>query len=141
MHPADEGGAGTGPTAGTLTAAAAATSAAAARRTSRLFVGLVAGGGWGGCDDFRRQRLVLQPVEVAGLGVAARGLPARNHRTRRFVELACNPGIETKAGQPALHVAALAFVEADLVFRGLAGFLSERQGIDAGRQVAGRGRQ
>src|SRR5947208_1127853 len=142
--PADEGGTGIRATTATLTAAAAtaaATSAAAARRTSRLFVGVVAGGGWGGCDDFCQQRLVLQPVEVTGLGVAARRLPARNHRTRRLVELAGNLGIETKAGQPALHVAALAFVEADLVFRGLAGFLSERQGIDAGRQVAGRGRQ
>src|SRR5947208_6696207 len=127
--PADEGGTGIRATTATLTAATAsaattaATSAAAARRTSRLLVGVVAGGGWGGCDDFCQQRLVLQPVEVAGLGVAARRLPARNHRTRRLVELAGNPGIETKAGQPALHVAALAFVEADLVFRGLAGFL------------------
>src|SRR5216110_170134 len=99
--PADEGGTGIRATTATLTAAATATtSAAAARRTSRLFVGVVAGGGWGGCDDFRQQRLVLQPVEVAGLGVTARRLPARNHRTRRLVEPAGNPGIETKAGQP-----------------------------------------
>src|SRR5437773_468385 len=71
--PADEGGTGIRATTATLTAAATATtSAAAARRTSRLFVGVVAGGGWGGCDDFRQQRLVLQPVEVAGLGVTAR---------------------------------------------------------------------
>src|SRR2546430_16915015 len=72
--PADEGGTGIRATTATLTAATAtataATSAAAACRTSRLFVGVVAGGGWGGCDDFRQQRLVLQPVEGGGLGVA-----------------------------------------------------------------------
>src|SRR5437879_7296673 len=62
--PADEGGTGIRATTATLTAAAAtaaATSAAAARRTSRLFVGVVAGGGWGARDDFCQQRLVLQP--------------------------------------------------------------------------------
>src|SRR5437764_6984547 len=74
--PADEGGTGIRATTATLTAATAATSAAAARRTSRLFVGVVAGGGWGGCDDVCQQRLVLHPVEVTGLGVAARRLPA-----------------------------------------------------------------
>jgi hypothetical protein len=40
-----------------------------------------------------------------------------------------------------LHVAALALVEADLVFRGLAGFVGKGRGIDTGGQIAGRGRR
>jgi hypothetical protein len=46
-----------------------------------------------------------------------------------------------RAGEATLHVAALAAVEAELVFRGLFGFLGERQGIDAGGQVAGHRRR
>ena len=92
-------------------------------------------------DDFAQQRLVLQLVEVAALGIAAGGLPARDHRAGRFVELAGHLGVEAEAVEPALHVAALALVEADLVFGGLVGFLVEGRGIDAGGQVAGRGRR
>jgi hypothetical protein len=62
---------------------------------------------------------VLQLVEEAGLGIAARGLPARDHGAGGFVELAVDLGVEAETGQPALHVAALALVEADLVFGGL----------------------
>src|SRR5689334_19937221 len=38
-------------------------------------------------DDLGQQRLVLQLVEVAALGIAAGGLPARDHRTGRRIEL------------------------------------------------------
>ena len=94
-----------------------------------------------GRDDFGQQRLVLQLVEVAALGIAAGGLPARDHGTGHLVELAGHLGVEAEAVEPALHVAALALVEADLVFGGLAGFLVKGGGIDAGGQVAGRGRR
>ena len=84
---------------------------------------------------------MLQLVEEAGLRIAARGLPAHDHGAGGFVELAGDLGVEAEAGEPALHVAALALVEADLVFGGLVGFLGEGRGIDAGGQVAGRGRR
>ena len=94
-----------------------------------------------GRDDLGQQRLVLQLVEVAGLGIAAGGLPAPDHRAGVLVELAGDLGVEAEPVEPALHVAALALVEADLVFGDLVGFLGEGRGIDAGGQVAGRGRR
>ena len=57
-----------------------------------------------------------------------------------MVELAGHLGVEAEPGEAALHVAALALVEADLVLGGLVGFVLEGRGIDAGGQVAGRGR-
>ena len=58
-------------------------------------------------------------------------------RAGRLVELAGDLGVEAEPVEPALHVAALALVEADLVLGGLVGFLLEGRGIDAGGQVAG----
>src|ERR1700687_3648466 len=120
----------------TATPAAAALSAA-----NRLVIRVIAGGGRGGRDDFRQQPLVRQLVEEAGLGIAPGGLPARNHGAGRFVELARHLGVETKSAQTALNVAALTFLEAALVFRGLVGILSEGGAFDAGGQITGRGRR
>ena len=92
-----------------------------------------------GGDDFRQQRLVLQLVEEARRRIAAGGLPARDHGAGLFVELAGHLGVEAEPGQAALHVAALALVEADLVLGGLVGGFVEGGGIDAGGQVAGGG--
>ena len=53
------------------------------------------------------------------------------------IELAGDLGVEAEPGEAALHVAALALVEADLILGGLVRFLREGRGIDAGGQVAG----
>src|SRR3954468_6905984 len=90
-----------------------------------------------GRDDLAQQRLVLQPVEVAALGIAAGGLPARDHAAGGWIELASGLDVEAEPGEAALHVAALALVEADLILGGLVGFLLEGCGIDARGQVAG----
>src|SRR2546421_5430586 len=90
-----------------------------------------------GSDNFAQQRLVLQPVEVAALGIAAGGLPARNHAAGSLIELAGGLGVEAEPGEAALHVASLALVEADLILGGLVRFLLEGRGIDARGQVAG----
>src|SRR4030081_2913275 len=82
-------------------------------------------GGWRRRDDLGQQGLVLQLVEVAALRIAAGGLPARDHGAGLFIELAGDLGVEAEPGQTALHVAALAFVEADLVLGGLVGFVVE----------------
>ena len=105
----------------------------------RLVVGVVAGSNTC-CNDLGLQRLQLQGVEEAAPGIAARSLPARDHSAGIVVELAADPGVKAEAGQAALHVAALAPVETDLVFAGLVGFLGEGCGIDTGGQVTGRGR-
>src|SRR6266850_3738872 len=93
-----------------------AATATAGPALGTFFVGT---GGRGGCHDFGQQRLVLQSVEVAALGIAAGGLPARDHGTGPLIELAGDLGVEAEPGQAALHVAALALVEADLVLGGL----------------------
>src|ERR1700730_16394235 len=136
-HAADEGCTGI---AATTAAAAATTAGAVAFTMGRLVVGVIARGSWGSRDDFRQQRLVLQLVEEAGLGIAPGGLPAREHRARRVIELACHLDVETKTVKTALHVAVLALVETDLVFRGVVGIVGKGGGIDAGGQIAGRGR-
>src|SRR6202012_5002590 len=97
--------------------------------------GGVVGGGNAGRDDLAEQRLVLQRVEIAGDGIAARGLPALDHGAGVLVELAGRLGVEAEAGQAALHVAALAAVEPNLVFAGLVGVLGEGVGVDGSRQV------
>src|SRR4030088_161763 len=84
---------------------------------------------------------MLQLVEIAALGIAAGGLPTSNYRPRRFIELAGDLGVETKTVEPALDVTAQAFVEAELVFCDLAGFIGEGGRIGAARQIAGRGRR
>ena len=81
---------------------------------------------------------MLQLVEIAGRRVAARGLPALDHRARLVVELAGDLGVEAEAVEPSLHVAALAAVEPDLVLGDLARILGEGRRIDAGCQVTGR---
>src|SRR5712664_4367374 len=70
------------------------------------FSGFAAGAGtrarrW---HDFGQQRLMLQRVEEAGLGIAACPLPARDDRAGRFVELSVGLDVEAEARQPALHV-------------------------------------
>jgi hypothetical protein len=101
----------------------------------------VVGGRDTGRDDLRLQRLELQRADKAALGIAAGGLPARDYGAGGVVEFPAGLGVETEAGEAALHVAALAAIEAELVFRGLVGLFGERQGIDAGGQVAGCGRR
>src|SRR6476659_4423351 len=90
-----------------------------------------------GRHDLGEQRLVLQLVEVAALGIAAGGLPACDHAAGGLIELAGGLGVEAEPGEAALHVAALPLVEADLVLGGLVRFLLEGRGIDACAQVAG----
>src|SRR5437879_603232 len=90
-----------------------------------------------GRDDLAQQRLVLQLVEVAALRIAAGGLPARDHAAGGLIELAGGLDVEAEPGEAALHVAALALVEADLILGGLVRFLLEGRGIDARGQVAG----
>src|SRR6201999_389008 len=51
------------------------------------------------------------------------------------VELAGGLGVEAEAGETALHVAALAAVQPDLVFGGLVGVLGKSVGGDGGGQV------
>src|ERR1700753_3191208 len=109
----------------------AATAVVPARRM--VVIGIVAGTGLRGGDDLGEQGLVLQLVEEAAARIAAGGLPAAEHRTGVLVELAVDLGVEAEAVEPALHVAALALVEADLVFGDLLGFLGEGGGRDAGK--------
>src|SRR5665213_2974915 len=137
-HAADEAaGAATAAAATVMTATAATATAAAVVMTRRMIVrGIVIAGGRLGRDDFGEQRLVLQRIEVAALGIAAGGLPARDHGAGGFIELARDLGVEAEAVQPALHVAALALVETDLVFGDLVGIRVKGRGIDAG-QIAG----
>src|SRR5205823_1746960 len=122
--------------AATATVVAAAAAARAAGMMHALVVGIV-GGNDAGRDDLREQRLVLELVQIAGGGIVARGLPALEHATGCFIEPAVDPGVEAEAVEAALHVAALAFVETDLAFRNLIGFLCEGRGVDASGQVAG----
>src|SRR6478609_956620 len=122
-------------TAGRRAASAATTAGAATGGTSFIVARIC---GRRGCHDFGEQGLVLQPVEIAALRIAARRLPARDHDAGRLVELAGDLGIETKAVQPALHVTALTLVEANLILGDLGGFLGKRRGVDAGGQIARR---
>src|ERR1700678_3423238 len=90
---ADEAAGATAAAVMTATATAATTTVMAARG---VIIGvLVAAAGLGG-DDLGQQRLVLQLVEIAALGIAAGGLPARDHGAGRFVELAVDLGIEAE---------------------------------------------
>src|SRR6266700_7579969 len=118
-----------------------AVTASTAPTTGRSgFSGFVAGAGtrarrWRG---FRQQRLMLQRVEEAGLGIAACRLPARDHSAGRLVELSVGPGVEAETRQPALHVFTHCPVEADLIFGFLGCFVGkDHHWIDAFRQVAG----
>src|SRR5882757_8020883 len=131
-HHAAEEGAGAATAAAVIMTAAASATAVTAGLARRLVVGVVAGsGGHTGRQDFGLQRLVLQRVEVAALRIAAGGLPAGDHGAGVVVELAGNLGVEAEAGQAALHVAALAAIEAELVLGGLIGFVREGGRIDA----------
>jgi hypothetical protein len=81
-------------------------------------------------NDLNQQRLMLQLIEKATLGITARRLPPRDHGASFLVELAVHLGFEAKTVQPPLHVAALALIEADLVFGRLVGFFGEGGGVD-----------
>src|SRR5258705_3600351 len=117
-----------------------ASTTAAATTARRSFSGFAAGAGtrtrrWHG---FGQQRLMLQRVEQAGLGIAACPLPARDDRAGRFVELSVGLDVEAEARQPALHVFTPCPVEADLIFGFLGCFLGkDHHWIDGFRQVAG----
>src|SRR5450759_260224 len=80
---------------------------------------------------------MLKRVEKAGLGIAACALPARNDGAGRLVELSVDLGIEAETGQPALHVATLALVEAELIFGFLICFVGRGRRTGECRQVAG----
>src|ERR1700759_415907 len=71
-HAADEAAGATAAAAIMMATAAASTATSAAR----LVAGIVAGACRRGRDDFGKQSLVLQLVEIAALGIAACGLPA-----------------------------------------------------------------
>ena len=81
---------------------------------------------------------MLQRVEEAGLGIAACRLPARDDGAGRLVELSVDLGVEAETGQPALHVATLSLVEADLIlgFLSCSRFVGKGRLIDGCRQVA-----
>src|ERR1700737_324863 len=84
---------------------------------------------------------MLHRVEEAGLGIAASPLPAGDDGRGRLVELSVDLSVEAETGQPALHVATLSLVEADLIFGFLSCFIGKGRLIDGCRQVAGgRGR-
>src|SRR3954451_22471162 len=79
---------------------------------------------------------MLLRVEEAGLRIAACRLPARDDGAGRFVEPSVDLGVEAETGQRALHVAALSFVEADLIFRDLGCFGGSGRRIGGCHQVA-----
>ena len=86
---------------------------------------------------------MLRRIEEACRGITAGRLPAGNDGAGRRVELSVGPGVEAEAGQPALHVATLSFVEprSDLRFAGLLlPALSRRQGPSDQRMPTNRGR-
>src|SRR6266851_1867331 len=124
----------------TADTAVMASTAAATTAGRRGFSGFAAGAGtrarrW---HDFAQQRLMLQRVEEAGLGIAACPLPARDDRAGRFVELSVGLGVEAEARQPALHSFTPCLVEAYLIFGFLGCFLGkDHHWIDGFRQVAG----
>src|SRR5579864_3936359 len=140
-HAADEGRAAIRAAAMVGATTATAATAAAGRVARRMIVGLLARRGLVGGDDLGEKRLVLQLVEIARDRIAARGLPALDDRAGVLVELAVDLGVEAEPGEPALHVAALALVETDLVLGDLARLVGEGRRVYAGGHVAGRGRR
>src|SRR5262249_55659966 len=121
-----------------VTTATAATTAAAPGDAG-LVVGAAVARSYAGGEDLGLQRLVLHGVQIPGLRIAAGGLPASGHGPGRLVELAGCLDVEAKAGKTALHVTALALVEAELVFGHLRAFLREDRLVDgAGGEVARR---
>src|SRR5580692_12213072 len=79
---------------------------------------------------------MLQRVEEAGLGMAAFHLPAHDRGARRLVERSVGFRAEAKSRQPALHLATLSLVEADLIFGFLSCFVGKGRRIDGCQQVA-----
>lgn len=79
---------------------------------------------------------MLQRVEEASPGIAARGLPARDDGAGRLVEPTADLGIEAETGQPALHVATLSLVEAYPIFGFLSCLVGNDRRIDGCQQVA-----
>src|SRR3979411_1399359 len=80
---------------------------------------------------------MLQRVEEAGLGIAARALPARDDGAGRLVTLSVDLSVEAETGQPTLHGASLFLVEADLIFGFLSCFVGKGRRIDGCRKIAG----
>src|SRR3954453_20004347 len=79
---------------------------------------------------------MLQRVEEAGLGIAARRLPTRDPGAGRLVEPSVDLGVETETGQSALHVATLSLVESDLILGFLSCLGDRGRRIGGGQQVA-----
>ena len=79
---------------------------------------------------------MLQRVEKAGLRIAACALPARDDGAGLVVELAVDLGVEAETGQPALHLAPLSFVEADLILAFLSCLVGKDRRIGRCRQAA-----
>src|SRR5687768_328073 len=79
---------------------------------------------------------MLQRVEEAGLGIAACRLPTRDHGAGRLVEPSVDLGVEAETGQPALHVAALSFVESYLIFGFLSCLVDKSSRIGGCQQIA-----
>src|SRR5882762_8375635 len=82
---------------------------------------------------------MLHCIEEASLGIAACLLPARDDGAGRLVEPSVYLGGETETGQPALYIATLPLVEADLIFGFLSCFVGQCRWIGGCRQIA-RGR-
>src|ERR1700687_201520 len=80
---------------------------------------------------------MLQRVEETSLGIVACPLPPHDDGAGRVVELSVDLGVEAETGQPALHIATLSLVEADLIFGFLSCFVGKGRRIDGCRQVAG----
>jgi len=81
-------------------------------------------------------RLMLQRVEEASPGIPPCRLPTRDDGTGRLVEPSADLGVETETGQPALHVATLSLVEANLIFGFLSCLVGNDCRIDGCHQVA-----
>src|SRR3954467_11631756 len=79
---------------------------------------------------------MLKGVEEAGLGIAARRLPTRDHGAGRLVEPSVDLGVEAETGQSALHGATLSLVGSDPFLGFLSCLGDSGSRIGGGQQVA-----
>jgi hypothetical protein len=122
----------------TWTTAVVVVSATPAATTGRtVVIGFVAANaGARRRDGLGQQRLMLQRVEEASLGIAACRLPAHDDGPGRLVEPSVDLGVEAETGQPALHVATLSLVKAHLIFGFLRCLVGKGRRIDGCQLVA-----
>ena len=83
-----------------------------------------------------QQRLMLRRAEEPGVGITASRLPTCDDGAGRLVEPSIDLGIEAEPGQPALHVATLCLVKADLILGFLSALLDNFGRIGGGQQLA-----